>query len=142
MSEVDVVNLETAGAAHLDGLDFADDKKIFAVVRVNADELATLISEHGAVLSVRQAGGTVRSWQTVGRLALDLYANGYTNVWAAQSAVESHLGRGWKPNTRPGEDGIRIDSWRNESAANEQPYTGGITVVTSIWRVTTRHQPA
>ncbi|NUO57313.1 MAG: hypothetical protein HOV78_11655 [Hamadaea sp.] len=137
--------LELACAAVLDALPFplaaaVPTKETFGVAKVGTD-LKDLVDEHGAVVEVRRAGGIKRTWQTVARVNLFVYAPDYTDVWAAQDAIEARIGGPWRPNTTPGEGGIRIDSWRNESAATEQPYPG-LSVLSSIWRVTTRHMPA
>lgn len=139
-----VETLEVAAATVLDGLAFppgADEPKhTYGVVRVGVD-LNDLVAQHGAVVHVRRAGGIQRTWQVTARVAVTVYASTYEDAWAAQDAVDAHIGAGWRPNTTPGDGRIRIDSWRNESAATEQPYPG-LSVLSSIWRITTRHMPA
>lgn len=137
--------LEQACALVLDDLAFPlgvaePTKATYAVTGVGTD-LNDLIAEHGAVVHVHRAGGLVRTWQTTAREIVDVYAASESDAWAAQDAIEAVIGRGWRPNTQPGDGGIRIDSWRNESAATKQPYPG-LVVLSSIWRVTTRHMPA
>lgn len=137
--------LELACAAVVDQIGFplgveSPTKHTFAVVRAGTD-LNDLVAEHGAVVQVRRAGGLTRTWQLTAREVLEVYAASYTDAWAAQDAIEARIGGRWRPNTLPGEGGIRIDSWRNESAATEQPYPG-LSVLSSIWRVSTRHMPA
>lgn len=136
--------LELACAAVVDQLAFPAGgdpvKYTLAVVEVGTD-LNDLVAEHGAVVQVSRAGGLKRTWQTTAREVLTVYAGSYTDAWAAQDAIDAVIGGPWRPNTQPGDGGIRIDSWNNESAATKQPYPG-ISVLSSIWRVTTRHMPA
>ena len=135
--------LELAAAAVIDGLAFKvgeSDHATFAVTRVGTN-LNDLVEINGAVVHVRQAGGLEGTWQIRARMAVDVYAATYGAMWAAASAVSAHVGRGWRPNTQAGDRRIRIDSWRNESLFAEQPYPG-LSVASSIWRITTRHMPA
>lgn len=137
--------LELACAAVLDDLPFprgagTDPGRTFAVVQVD-QSLNDLVAEHGAVVEVTRAGGLERTWQLTARETVTVYAASYVDAWAAQDAIQAVIGRGWRPNTSPGDGGIRIDSWRNESAATRQPYPG-LSVLSSVWRVTTRHMPA
>lgn len=126
--------LELAAALHLDGLEFGEGKKTFAATVIGVD-LAELITEHGAVVAVRQSGGPGRSsWQTVARLAVEVYAGTYADAWAAQAAVEAHLSDRYRP-TREG--AMRIDSWRNESAPTRTMSPPHFLLV-STWRVTSR----
>ena len=142
--EAPVQTLEMAAAEVLDNLPFpagaADPRHTFAAVRVGPD-LNDLVAQHGAVVHVRRVGGIQRTWQVTARLALTIYAAGYTDAWAAQDAVDARIGGPWQPNTTRGDGRIRIDSWRNESAAAEQPYPG-LSVLSWIWRTTPRHMPA
>lgn len=137
--------LELAAAAVVDNLAFPlgvtePAGHTFAAVRVGPD-LNDLVAEHGAVVHIRRSGGITRTWQVVARLTLTVYALSYSDMWATQDAIEARIGGPYRPNTQPGDGGVRIDSWRNESAATEQPYPG-LSVLSSIWRVTTRHMPA
>lgn len=140
--------LELAAAAVLNDLVFpigadpeADGtKRTFGIVQAGTN-LNDLVAAHGAVVEVTRAGGLTRTWQLGARENVTVYAASYTDAWAAQDAIEAVIGGRWTPNTAPGDGGIRIDSWRNESAATKQPYPG-LSVLSSIWRVTTRHMPA
>lgn len=137
--------LEHACALVLDDLPFplgaeTPTKRTFAVTSVGPG-VSDLIAEHGAVVHVHRAGGLSRSWQLTAREIVDVYAASETDACAAQAAIEAIIGGPYRPNTQSGDGGIRIDSWRNESAATKQPYPG-LEVLSSIWRVSTRHMPA
>lgn len=126
--------LELAAAAHLTGITFGADKTTFGATVIGLN-LADLVTEHGAVVGVRQAGGPGRqTWQTVARLAVEVYADTYADAWAAQTAIEAHLRDQWRP-TPPG--ALRIDSWRNESAATRTMSPPHFLLV-STWRITSR----
>jgi hypothetical protein len=137
---LEATTLELACALYASDITFATGKHTFGIARPGLD-LNNLVAQHGAVLSMRQTGGLQTSWQIVARITVTTYAATYQDVWDAQQAFEARIVGRWRPNTAPGDGGIRIDSWRNESAAAEQPYPG-LSVLTSIWRVTTRHMPA
>lgn len=136
--------LERGAAEHLDGLVFRDAetpeavRKTFGVVRVGTN-LAELVALHGAVVAVKQVGGITGGWQAIARLTVDVYAASYEDVWDAQAVIDADLTSGYGRSR----GSVRFDSWKNESAAAEQPYPNGdLSVTTSIWRVSTRHLPA
>lgn len=125
--------LELSAAAHLDDLQFADGKTTFGATAAGLN-LGELVAEHGAVVVVRQAGGLRMSWQTSARLPIEVYAATYADVWAAQRAVEKHLADRWRPTP---DGALRIDSWRNESAASEFMHPP-LYALASSWRITSR----
>lgn len=137
--------IELAAAEHLTGLPVAITRgteqlqvSTFGVVRVGTD-MGGLVDEHGAVVACRTIGGLRVSWQLQARLAIDVYALTYSDAWAAQAVIEAHLAdRHRRTGSRR-----RIDSWTNESAGAEQPYPNGdLSVITSIWRVSSRQLSA
>lgn len=136
-AEADIVEL--AAAAHLTGLTWQGStvgKATFGVTRVGLD-LADLVNEHGTVVACRRVGGNRSGWQLVARLAIEVYTNTYTSVWAVQNAVEAHLADRWRKSPA---GYVRLDRWHCESAAAVTQYPGH-DVLTSVWRVSTRDLP-
>lgn len=134
-----LTTIELAAADYLT-VPLPDGRLVFGVARVGLD-VADLVAEHGAVVAVRQVGGLEVTWQTIARVAVELYASSYGDLTAAQQAVSARAMSRRRP--EPGPPGsVRLDTWRNESAHTEQPYPGGqLRVSTSTWRVSTRSLP-
>lgn len=125
--------LELAAAAHVDGLEFAPDRRTFGAAHAGTN-LEQLIGEHGAVVVTRQSGGGRVTWQLVARISVEVYARTYADAWAVQRIVDAHLADRYRPTP---EGSMRIDSWRNESAAVETMHPPLYCLV-STWRITTR----
>lgn len=110
----------------------------YATTRPDVD-LQDLVNTHGAVIRLRRAGGTQQRWQTIARIAVEVYANTYDGAW---SVAESLTGMGGRLlaspyRTEPGPTGWRVDRARSESANTEQPHPN-LRVVASVIRLTTR----
>lgn len=122
--------LELGLTTYLTGLDVAGRQSL-AVVRLGTD-LQDLVTTHGAVIRVRVTGGAVGFTQDRYRLAVEVYAATYTDVWNAAAQVERRLLR---PHFNAG--GYIVDYAENESASNEQPHTN-LRLVAQVWRLVTR----
>lgn len=127
------MTIAESAALILDGLPLGGDKKTFGVILVGTN-LKELITEHGAVVECRQAGGTRTAWQEIARIQIGVYAATEADVWTAQRAVEARLADRWQPAP---EGALRLDQWRNESAAAPQMFPD-LRLIASSWRVSTR----
>lgn len=127
------VTIAESAAMILSELPIGADKETFGVMLVGTN-LKDLVEQHGAVVECRQAGGTRTAWQEIARIQIGVYAATEADAWTAQRAVEARLADRWQ---RAPEGALRLDQWRNESAAAPQMFPD-LRLIVSTWRVSTR----
>lgn len=107
-------------------------KTAVATTRVGTD-LQTLVDTRGAVVRVRRTAGVDTDLEAAPRVAVEIYANTYTDAWAVADTVHDRLAGPryfWA-------GGHLVDKCANESGPTEQPHPN-LRVIVSVWRIVTR----